>query len=110
MSMTEALAGLREAVARLQPTAASADADPTLREDAGVIIRRLADVDRLAEPARAGPDPMAPDVRQARHDLMNALGAIDNHAELIVEDHDLDAVRAVRDGVRAVVEAVRLDL
>jgi hypothetical protein len=60
----------------------------------------------LLGPATAGPDAMAPAVRTARHDLMNALGAIDNFSELILLDHSLAEAQAVRAAVRAMVDAV----
>ncbi len=110
MSPPQALACLASAVDALAgpPGDAGMDGrDTALRQDIAVITRRLAQVEHLIGPASAGPDPMAPAARQARHDLMNALGAIDNHAELIVEDHNLDAARAVRAATRALVEAVR---
>ena len=103
----EGLKALRVAVAGLADAATNVPAGSALASDVEVIGRRLGDVDTLLEPATAGPDAMAPAVRSARHDLMNALGAIDNHAELILEDGGPSAAGAVRAAVADLVAAVR---
>lgn len=77
-----------------------------LGEDVAVVRARLDDVTRLAGVLGTLDRPMALDARDTRHDLMNALGAIDNFSELIVLDHALEEAQAVRGAVRAVVEAV----
>jgi len=53
-------------------------------------------------------DPAACDRRTVRHDLMNALGAIDNYAELIADDIASLApeARAVRAAVQDIVARV----
>jgi hypothetical protein len=56
--------------------------------------------------------PARADARRLRHDLMNALGAIDNYAELIAEDvadlaMDAEAVRAAVRGLVTVARQVR---
>ncbi|WP_299441236.1 hypothetical protein [uncultured Rhodospira sp.] len=80
-----------------------------LGNDMAVIHRRLVDVDRLVAALVASSDPMDPATRMARHDLMNALGAIDNYAELIAVDHAQAATEAeaVRAAVRDIVTRVR---
>ena len=104
---TDELEALRAAVAELDTATAEAPAGGALASDVAVIRRRLGDVAALLGPATDGPDAMAPAVRSARHDLMNALGAIDNHAELIQEDGGPAAVGAVRAAVADLVAAVR---
>lgn len=103
----EGLEALRAAVAGLAEASAHAPEDGALASDVAVIRRRMEDAAALLGPATAGPDAMAPAVRTARHDLMNALGAIDNHAELILEDGGPSAAGAVRAAVADLVAAVR---
>ncbi|SDE78651.1 hypothetical protein [Rhodospira trueperi] len=77
-----------------------------LGEDVAVVCARLNDVARLAGVLGAMERPMARDARDTRHDLMNALGAIDNFSELIALDHNLEEAQAVRAAVRVMVDAV----
>jgi hypothetical protein len=77
-----------------------------LGEDVAVVRARLDDVTRLAGVLGTMERPMARDARDTRHDLMNALGAIDNFSELILLDHSLAEAQAVRAAVRAMVDAV----
>jgi hypothetical protein len=103
----DGLEALRSAVAGLVEAATKVPAGSALASDVEVIGRRMENVAALLGPATAGPDAMAPAVRTARHDLMNALGAIDNHAELILEDGGPPAAGAVRAAVADLVAAVR---
>lgn len=103
---------LSQAVARLRAASRALDhrvapgADG-LGDDVAVIHRRLVDVERLSAELGAASDPLDRATRMARHDLMNALGAIDNYAELIAVDHALAEADAIRGVVREVVSTVR---
>ncbi len=84
----------------------SAAGDGPAAEDAAVVERRMVEADRLMTTLMEVPPPDV-DGRMLRHDLMNALGAIDNYSELIAFDDDLKEARAVRDAVRRLVLSIR---
>jgi len=75
-------------------------------EDAAVIERRMADADQLLHAEIDTAQPYGDD-RMVRHDLMNALGAVDNYAELIAFDEHIPEADAVREAVRRVVKAIQ---
>ncbi|KAA5605178.1 hypothetical protein F1188_12940 [Roseospira marina] len=110
--LTASTEGLVRAVAHLRQAATGKAAD----EDIEVIVRRLADAETIlaamngsAQGDHTAPRPDAEHRQSLRHDLMNALGAIDNYAELIA-DHDAtlsEPANAVRTATHDVVQAVR---
>lgn len=84
----------------------SAAGDGPAAEDAAVVERRMVEADRLMTTLLDVPPPDV-DGRTLRHDLMNALGAIDNYSELIAFDDGLKEATAVRDAVRRLVLRIR---
>lgn len=111
--MNEAMEGLAREVERL---AARAGADPAASDDVSVIVRRLAEAREILDRMEAkGPNGLDADgetraqIRVLRHDLVNALGAIDNYAELISDDCAglREETGAVRGAVRDVIARVR---
>ncbi|MQX37209.1 hypothetical protein [Roseospira navarrensis] len=111
--MNDPVQGLSREVDRLARRAAG---DAAAAEDVSVIVRRLADArDILARMDATGPDTLdangetRADSRVLRHDLVNALGAIDNYAELIGDDCAglREETGAVRGAVRDVIARVR---
>ncbi|MBB4265837.1 hypothetical protein [Roseospira visakhapatnamensis] len=79
--------------------------DSPAAEDAAVVSRRMIEADELFEVMEGAASDGR--IRTVRHDLMNALGAVDNYAELIMVDEGMAEAGAVREAVRRVVNGVR---
>jgi len=97
------MADLRSRVAALRGAAGTGPAG----DDAAVIDSRLTEAERLLSALEATAEAAVGERREVRHDLVNALGAMDNFAELIFLDTSLPEAEAVRVAVRHAIEDIR---
>jgi len=100
--LTDALKDLRDHVGSLSVAAGN---DGPVAEDAAVIQRRLEDAEDLV--ARLSASRTRAEASMTRHDALNALGAIDNFAELIGLEAGLTEADHVRGAVRRVVAGLQ---